>query len=179
MDSIKNYRFRDFIKLDYQTITDYRVLLEHIPEVKTKRELFYMKLKHVEFIKTHLYDGEIESMVKIISKVQKIPKEDVYEIKIVELYGLINNLKSQLERILRGEETALRSKVPNMKWEAVGGSEKLQKFGIYNTLDKLSGGDITKYKEIMEISYADIFTKLYLDNTVEELQYEMNQIKLK
>ena len=67
----------------------------------------------------------------------------------------------------------------NVKWETVDGSARMAKFGIYNTLESLSGGDALKYKKYMEMEYSEVFTILLMRKTASDLQTEMNKIKTK
>tara|TARA_R110000772_G_scaffold143585_1_gene253158 strand:- start:500 stop:916 length:417 start_codon:yes stop_codon:yes gene_type:complete len=138
-----------------------------------------MKFKHVELIKENLQSGEVEDIVEIISKVQKIGKDDIYNMDILTFYGLLNSVKEQIKTINDAEITALTSNQTNFRWEAVGGSEKMKQFGTYTTLDMISNGDITKWDTIMNIDYADIFTKLYMNRVKDDLQAEMEQMKTK
>jgi len=136
-----------------------------------------MKLKHVDFIKDNLMESDVGIIVKIISMVQKISTKEVYNMEIITLYGLLNSIRNQIDTIVQAELNSLCSNHANFKWESVNGSEKLHKFGIYNTLESVSNGDITKWKSIMNIPYSDIFTKMYMDRVKADLQMEMEQIK--
>ncbi|WP_418513717.1 hypothetical protein [Corallibacter sp.] len=177
LTEIKNYELRDFLKQDRKLINNYVEILQHINSLQTKNEVFHLKLKDVEFIKENLGSNSDDSILKIISLVQGIPEEEVLKIKITDFFGLINSVKEQIIRINKAEASSLVSENTNFKWEAVNGSERLQKFGIYNTLESLSGGDILKWNQIMELPYSDVFMKLLLDKTNNDLQFEMQQIK--
>lgn len=84
-----------------------------------------------------------------------------------------------MNAIFSAEEARLTPSEVNVKWEMVNGSEKMSKFGIYNTLESLSGHDALKYKKYMNMNYSEVFTILYMRKTAAELQAEMDKIKLK
>ncbi|WP_048331019.1 hypothetical protein [Bizionia psychrotolerans] len=177
LTEIKNFELGEFFKQSPELITDYVEILKHVQPIQTKNEIFHLKLKDVEFIKEHLMSNSDEEILDIISKVQGLKPKEVMKIKIVEFFGLMNSIKEQIIQINKAEASSLVSDHVNFKWEAVNGSERLQKFGIYNTLDSLSDGDILKWNAIMELPYSDVFMKLLINKTQSDLSYEMNQIK--
>lgn len=54
--------------------------------------------------------------------------------------------------------------------EKQSGSEMLNEFGYYVSLDTLASGDLLKYNEILSKPYAVIFRKLCLDSTKNLIQ---------
>jgi hypothetical protein len=177
LTEIKNYKLVDFFKQPLELILDYVDILQHIEPVPTKNEVFHLKLKDVEFIKENILSDDDEALVEIIALVQGMEIKEMMKMEVVEFFGLFNSVKEQLITINKAEASSLVSTNTNFKWEAVNGSERLSKFGIYNTLETLSGGDILKWNQIMEIPYSDVFTKLLMNKTNNDLQEEMNQIK--
>lgn len=177
MTEINNYTLSEFFKQDLNLINDYVNILQYVNPKKTHQDIFYMKLKDVEFIKQNINSVEDKPLVEIISKVQNIKESQVMNISILDFFGLMNSIKEQLEVINQAELNSLTSDHTNMKWEQVNGTERLQRFGIYNILDSLSGGNILKWDAIMELQYADVFTKLLMDKTQNDLQHEMQNIK--
>lgn len=57
------------------------------------------------------------------------------------------------------------------------GVSRLNKFGVFGVLDELSGGDITKHKEISEMPYEYVFTKLLRDKEKSIVQSNYNGIQ--
>lgn len=176
---ITNYKLIDFFNQDRNLIDEYVVALRYIKAKETKRELFHMKLKHVEMIKQTIGSGNDRDLIKVVSKVQKCTEKKVLDMKIIDFFGIVNSIKKQLQVIVKAEENALTPSDVNMKWELVRGSERMEKFGIYNTLDHLTGKKPHLYKVYMNMDYSEIFTILYKWKTEEDLQKEMNQIKTK
>jgi hypothetical protein len=162
-----------------EVVEKYLIILRHINTVETKRQLFNMKLKHVEFVKNNMNSNDDKDMIEIVSKVQKCTNEEALDIPIIEFFGLLNSIRKQLEIIMTAEENALVSSKVNIKWEMVEGSQRMSKFGIYNTLDKLTHKKPHLYKLYMNMIYSEIFTILLKWKTEEEIQEEMNNIKTK
>lgn len=201
MDEIINYKLKDFFKQKRELIEEYLQYLIHLEPIDTINEIFHLSLKDVETIKQLIQSSKDIDLIELLCIVQgydeiKLPNwlkklnikyitnwvknsrySKVMNLRIVEVYGLINSVKKQLEQINSAEINSLQSDVTNFKWEAVNGSERLKKFGIYNTLESLSNGDITKWNQIMEMPYSEVFTKLLMNKINGELQNEMNQIK--
>ncbi len=176
---IENFKLKEFYTQSKQLINEYIHLFQYLKPLITKKEVLHLKLKHVEFIKTNLYSDNDENLIKIISLVQKIKKKEVYEMPIIEFFRLILSVKKQIKQISDAEQSSLTPDEINIKWEMVGGSEKMRKFGIYNTLEHLANGDILKYKEILNLPYSEVFTVLLMKKTASELSRKMDKIKIK
>jgi len=176
---ITNYKLKEFLKQEPDLIQNYVVALRYLKPRETKREIFNMKLKHVEMIKQTIDSGNDADLIAIVAKVQKCNEEEVLEMKIIDFFGIVGSIRKQMKVIVTAEENGLTPSHTDFKWEAVNGSERMSKFGIYNTLESLSGGDALKYKAYMNMSYSEVFTILLMRKTASDLQREMNQIKTK
>lgn len=176
---IENFKLIEYLNQPPEVVEGYLVALRYLKPRETKREVFNMKLKHVEMIKQTIDSGSNKDLIVIVSKVQRITEEAVLDLPIVEFFGILASIREQLKVIVTAEQNGLTPSISNYKWEAVQGSERMSKFGIYNTLESLSGGDALKYKAYMNMNYAEVFTILLMRKTASELQHEMNQIKTK
>lgn len=152
-------------------------LLKFLKPVDTKRRLFDLKLRDVQDTKDSLSEGTFEELIKCVSIVEDIDTDAVLKMRIVDFWGRIMSIKKQIEDINHMERVSLTSEHANYKWEAVNGGERMSRFGIYNTLDTLSGGDILKYEAVYDLPYADVFTKLYMNRLKGDLEIEMSQLK--
>ena len=177
MEKITNFKLKDFFKQDIELIKTYVKILQLLEPIQTKNEVYHLKLKDVEFIKQYLFEDDDEALIEIISIVQELNQKEVLNLEIIEVFGILNSIKEQIERINNAEVSSLTSDNINIKFEAVNGAERLKQFGIYNILNNLSNGDILKWNSIMELPYSDVFMKLLLDKTNNDIQSEMNNIK--
>lgn len=176
---ITNYKLIDFMNQPPELIGQYLVVMKYIRPQATKCRILNMKLKHVEMIKQGINSGDDLDLIRMVSKIQGIKKKAVLELPIIYFFGLIASIKEQVSLIIKAEENGLTPCYTDLKWEAVNGSERMSRFGIYNTLESLSGGDALKYKKYMNMDYSEIFTILLMRKTASELKYEMSQIKTK
>ena len=176
---IENFKLIEYLNQTPEVIEKYLIALRYVKPVETKREIFHMKLKHVELIKDTINSGNDNDLVKIVSKVQKCTKEKVVDLPIIKFFGILNSIKEQLKVIIKAEENSLTPNGVDMKYEIVEGAKRMSRFGIYNTLESLSGGDALKYKAYMNTSYSEIFTILLMRKTASDIQREMETIKTK
>lgn len=191
---IENFKLRTFLKQSTETISEYIIAFQYLKPIKTKYDVFHLTLENVEFIKKNLHSNNDKALIDVVKIVQglmewkifgfRIKKPflfgtwKVYSYKIIEFFSIVASIKEQIEVISRAEETSLSSSGVNIRWEIVQGSERMAKFGIYNTLESLSGGKFLDYDKIMQKEYSEIFTVLYMRKTSSELEKEMNELKL-
>ncbi len=179
MKEIINFKLFEFLQQKSELIEKYLNLLQFINPVKTEREVFHMKFKHVERIKDALTGEDNEELLKVIAKVQKCSIEDLMQYTIIDFFGVVNSVRKQVEKINDAEDRLNGQGAVNVKWQMVRGSEQMAIFGVYNTLEYLASGDITKYKQIENMEYAEVFTVLRMKQKAEQLRQEMDNIKLK
>ncbi|MDP2686442.1 MAG: hypothetical protein Q8O62_04420 [Aequorivita sp.] len=178
METITNYKIKDFQKLPKELQVEYASLLLLTTPIQTNQKLIEMKLKEVEEIKTFFTNNSDEELIKIMAMVQKVKIGDINNMGIITFFGIYNSIKLQFENLIKSEENLAPNYV-NPKWEQVEGGIRMVKFGIYNTLEDLSGGDILKWPQIMEMEYQEVFTKLMINKVKGDLIYEMDRIKSK
>lgn len=174
---IENFTLIEFLNQSPELIEKYMIAMRYLKPRETKREVFRMKLKHVELIKQTIDSGNDKDLITIVAKVEKVKEKAVLDMPIIQFFGIVNSIRKQLELIIRAEENSLSPSRIEPKWELVQGSEKMAKFGIYNTLDHLTGKKPHLYKVYMNMGYDEIFTILLKWKTESDLQHEMNQIK--
>jgi hypothetical protein len=177
MDKIVNYRLREFYKQDRELVQEYVNYLVYLKPLEDVGELFYMSLRIVQQVRDLMQEGTLDSLREIVKTVQNLTDNEVDNLKLDEFFGTVSSVKAQIVVIQNAEAAKLTGQSHNHKWEAVNGSERLATFGIYNMLDKLANGDILKYEQILDLVYADVFTKLYRDTVLDDINYEMSKIK--
>jgi uncharacterized protein YbjQ (UPF0145 family) len=175
MDSIKNYKLRDFLTKDAELQIEYITILRLLETIPTKNRLVELKLGEVEFIKRSINDDE--ALPEIFELMEGIKENELMNMKIVTFYSLLNDIIKQIEKVISAEQQHLTPKHTNVKWEAVEGSKRLQVLGVIPMVDTLAGGDILKYEEVLEMSYNTVFNKMMLDVIKGDLEHEMSKIK--
>lgn len=179
MLTINNYKLIEYMNQPPEVIELYLVMLRYIKPLETKQKVLNMSLEDVEFIRTSINSSEDLSLIKIVSMVQELSEEEVLDLKIIEFFGLLNSIRKQFNTILDAEETAFTPSEVNVKWEMADGARRMAKFGIYNTLESLSGGDALKYKRYLDMPYSEVFTILLMRKEYSDIQAEMRRNKTK
>lgn len=100
---------------------------------------------------------------------------DVQRIEASEAMSFILWIIDELKSIRELEINFLRSE-PDVKLIQAG-INKLDQFGLLNTLDNLAKGDITKYDLIRSTPYNVIFDKQYMEVTKSEIEKKLSKIK--
>lgn len=174
---ITNFKYKEFIQQDIEIIEEYTTILFLVEPLKLKKDIEDCSLEQVEFIRQFLFVDD--QMPQIFDYVEGITEKELMEMPIVELFGKLNAIKEQIEDINNKESLYLVSEHPNMKWEAVGGSSRIERFGIIPMVDGLAGGDVLKWQSILELPYHTVFRKLMYDTVMGDLEHKMNAIKTK
>lgn len=176
---IVNYKLIDFLNKDIELIEEYSRVLMYLKPAETIQEVFEMKLKHVDSIKRTINSGSYRELIYIVSKVEKVKEKKVLDFDIIKFHSLVNSIRDQIKFINTAEENGLTSSELNVKWLAVNGSERMAKFEIYNTLDRLTGKKPHLYDYYRNMRYSEVFTILLKWKEEEDIQREMNSIKTK
>ena len=100
---------------------------------------------------------------------------DVQRIELKNAISFILWLIDEMKSINELESQYLRSE-PDIKMLQAG-INKLDQFGLLNTLDNLAKGDILKYDAIRNTPYNVIFDKQYMEVTKSEIEKKLSKIK--
>lgn len=176
MDSIENFKLSKFLEQSAELVTEYIDYLVWITPEPTEHEIFYLTLREVQELKDLMQAGTIDDIIKCVEIAEGKTFEDLRSMRILQFFAKVNSIKEQMKAILNAEQT-LTSKHLNIKWETVGGAEKMAKYGIYNTLDILAGGDFLKWEQVLDKIFADVFVKLSKEATMNDLNKDMELIK--
>jgi hypothetical protein len=101
--------------------------------------------------------------------------EDIKKIPIDKAMELILWIIDEMKSIAELEMTYLKSD-PDVKMLQAGINE-LDQFGIKNTLDNLSGGDVLKYDLIRKLKYHEVFDKQYMEVVKSRIEKKRSIIK--
>ena len=175
MQDINNYKLKNFLKQDEVLIESYSNLLKHLDPVPTKHKLQDLSLRQVETIKQGLNEPDV--LPEVFEYIQEIKKEEFEDIRIVEFYGLLNDITRQIKNLVGMEEQELVSEHSDFKWEAVDGSKRLGVLGILPMIDTLAGGDILKYEQILDLPYLTVFNTLRMRRIQGDIERDMQKVK--
>jgi hypothetical protein len=101
--------------------------------------------------------------------------KDIYSIvesfNFVDFYSIVKNLTEQFEEILLKEKEL---NIPPSQEQIRANVQMFGQLGEMNTIDILSGGDVTKYAEVEKIEYNIVYWKLFKNklNAIFEKNYK-------
>lgn len=133
------------------------------------------------FLKEQLPDlfskSDFEKLLFLICKDRGLNLflNDIQNITVKEVMSFILWIIDELKTIRELESNYLRSD-PDIKMMQAGINE-LDQFGIKNTLDNLSKGDILKYNEIRNLPYHEVFDKQYMETIKSKIEKKLAKIK--
>lgn len=152
-------RSSKLFNFDFESIIHFKwgFLKETLPELFAKQDfetLFFLMLKD-------------RGQNYFMNDVQKIPLNKAMAV----ILWLIDELKSIQEL----ERTYLTSD-PDIKMIQAG-IHKLDQFGIKNTLDNLTNGEVWNYDKIRNLPYNEVFDKQYMEVIKAEIAKKRSTIK--
>ena len=175
MQDIINYKLKDFLNKEASIIESYSRLLKHLDPIPTKNKLQNLSLRQVETIKQGLNDPE--ALPEMFEYIEGISIDKFEDLRIIEFYGLLNDIVKQIENLVGMEEQELVSTHTDYKWEAVEGSERLAVMGILPMINDLANNDILKYELILDLPYLTVFNRLRMDRIRGDIEKDMQKIK--
>lgn len=175
---LKNYTLARFLKQDKATINSYMqvmILLKPLPNFH-KSCWFSRKHHGVNASITELTFGQVNtvrrlvgkacipSLVKAVSIVYNLTEKQVYNMKIIRFYAIVNFLHKEVKNLYEAE-------VQHYKTEATShdtllkncGIENLNRFGSFLIIDALAHEQPWRYKEIENLPYMVVHYKLWLN----------------
>lgn len=201
METIINYKFREFLKLtDVKLIGEYLFvldLLKHLKEldnpnynkykfwskkhpkmlqIKAVRELSFADVTN---IRNYFNQAEIKGIIESIKLVTDLSEKQILDFTITQVYGIINYIKEDLIQLSNMEINELTDDNFDIHLESINANGRMAKFGILNTIDSLAKDDVLKWSEIEKLPYMVVFTKLLMDKEKNNIQRELNEIQKK
>lgn len=178
-----NVSIKQFLSVD--SSIDYEVyayILKQVRPAETLLDITMPKLveqpyKYILSIESLF--KQIESrpyaLIEIVAICLQVETEKLEPIGVFEFYPVFNSIQQQYIDLVTREKKFLSHDPEPEELEA--GLENLGKFGRLMTVDALSGGDILRHNQIIELPYSRIFTKLYMDSEKAKIQKELYRIK--
>lgn len=140
-----------------------------------------LSYEDVDYVKRLFLESTISSMLEAISIAFKINKKLILLLRLKTFMSLIKFVSDELIR-LNNEESKLEvftDEKIKMALE-MSKSDVMNQFGIYNSIDTLAKGDVTKWDEIAKMPYSIVQFKLSKNIVSDSLQkaFQENYNKL-
>ena len=197
METIINYKLSEFLQIkDENLIQSYTVILEHIKPLKEINNPNYhwynkhpktiqiipvreLTFDEVTTIRDNFNDGSVEAIFECIRFITGLKDKQIINFNIVQFYGIISNMKSELIELSKLEIENLADDTFDANVDAVNAKQRMSRFGAVNILDSLANGDVLKWTEIEKLPYLTVYTKLLMDKTKNDIQAEIAELQRK
>ncbi|MDI9257281.1 hypothetical protein [Flavobacterium sedimenticola] len=201
MEKIIDYKVKDFFRItDLSVIQEYTSILEHlnplneIPNPKYKwyhkwfkkhpktlqiKDIRSLSFGKVNEIKMNLLEASDKSIFDTIKMLVDVEDYHILNFTITTFYGIISKIRKEIIEIKNAENNELVDEYEDEFLAVVNAKQRLEKFGVINDLDLLSKEDVLKWKEIEELPYMVVFTKLRLEKEKNKIKREVAELQKK
>lgn len=195
MEVIIDYKIKDFFRItDIDLLQEYLVvldLLQPLKIIKNPKAKWYNKkpktleiksVKELKFgevitIRNNFNDGNLKSIVESVAMVTGMKENQILRFTITQFYGIISFIKEELSNITNMEINELTDDSFDYNLEQVNAKGRMEKFGIFNTIDNLANENILDWEKVLEIPYMTVFTKLKMDFERNKIQQELVELQ--
>jgi len=191
MEAIVNYKLEEFLVLEeIETIHNYLAILEHLlPAIEVNDPIYEdfppIKIKPIKSlsfgvvtsIRQCFKEGSVEAICKAVALVTGINEAETLSFPIIDFYGIVSSIQHDLEQLTNMEVNALHVDEEDPVLIEVQASERMAKFETLNLINSLAGDDVTKWKEIQELPYLTVFTKLVMDKEKAAINKDVNAVQ--
>lgn len=144
-------------------------------KIKPFREMQYkqvIELKNVLRGQKNI-DLVLIKTVSLFSDLQ-ISDKDIEKANLKEFFQTINQINEQFEDIYRLEKSLQGYTDVDL---SNAGADQMNQFGDLNVIDSLAGGDILKWKEVLQLDWWDVYNKLLKDKIEQDIQRRYAEIQ--
>ncbi|MFV8339141.1 hypothetical protein ACNQGL_07705 [Flavobacterium sp. LB3P21] len=197
MEEIVNYKLSEFLQIkDPKLIEEYLVVLDLLSPLKVinnpnyhwykkvPKMLHLKAIKELSFgdvttIRNYFNDASIQGIIESIKMVIDVEDKHIINLTILEFYGIISSMQSELRELNNMEINELSDDSFDINVEAVNAKGRMGKFGVLNVIDSLAKEDILRWEEIEKLPYLTVFTKLMMDNEKQKISNEISELQRK
>lgn len=179
VQKIQNIQLKRLNTLETSQYDDYRKVLQYLkpkPVIKGRKakDIMQLTFNEVELIKTALKDPQVNNLIDIFYIIFGINRKKLLNCKLVEFFHAYNYVIREINSIVEKEMIALKFEVDPLMNQA--GLERLNRFGVLNTLDSLAMRYGTHPDKVKEWQYGYCFSLLYKMNIEKRIENDYREI---
>ena len=175
---VKKITFAQFLQLEGAEYELYkRIGLSMKPDAWQVSDVLdwdFITVKKVQGIILQTYD--YQTFIQVVQMLTGWIAEKILLKIWFDVFAFHNFVTDQIDRVNELEEKLIYE--PSADEEKTG-IEQFSQFGYFATVDRLAGGDVTKYDTVGAVDYATIYTKLLLNRIDGEYHERLIEIKTK
>ena len=168
----RRYKFKRFLKLDDpEAVQRHLYILKWLKPAytfgdKVCADIYQQPYSNIVNLKMWFQelndpDTYVDAFVSIMETMFSVEKSDVMNADIIDLFAAFNRVSFLLNELIEREDNTLPV-APDPKMVEAG-LDRLEKFGELNRIDSLAGGDLTKWKDVEQMPYQEVYAKMYMD----------------
>lgn len=126
--------------------------------------LWMLSWNDIIVLKKQLADKDLIGLLKLMYGIEE---KQLFKLDAYNVFACWKWVSEEMNKLIEIEIKELEDDIPDELKEA--GIEQMERFDYAPALDKLAGGDITRYDEFLKLPYAKIFRKLVMDKVVRDI----------
>lgn len=136
--------------------------IRHLKPKETN--LWMLTWNDIILLKRYITEKDLISFLKLMYGIEEkqFMKLDAYNV-----FATWKWINEELKKLSEIEVQELEEDIPDELKDA--GIEQMQRFDYTPALDKMAGGDLTRYDEFLKLPYAKIFRKLVMDKVIRDI----------
>lgn len=177
MEINKDITFKEYLDLDDKSVYNYAANYSRVFNIE--KDIFaFGEFEKLPFITVKDLQYKFGNNINWLEFINFVSEDKQKSIKVLADKTFLQwcNFRAYVEqsllRIARYEAQLVYEATAE---DEEAGIDNLSVFGVLIQIDKLAGGDITKYEIIKQMPYEDCFTKLLMDMRIEEYNAELNR----
>jgi len=198
MEKITNYKLSQFFALqDIETVDSYMSILDllrpinHItnpkyhwfnkePKTLPIKPVMTLSFGEVISLRKDFNNVTQQAIFEAIKLVTGLSQKSILNLRIIDFYSIISTIKQQLIDISNMEINELspdENQESNVDSQMVRADERMARFGELNTINFITGKDITKWAEIQKLPYLTVFTWLIMNKEQSAIQKDIEKLQ--
>lgn len=182
--NINNVKLKHLQKIPEQQQNEYRNILQYLKPKDVLKghsaaNIFWLSFDKVDMLKRAVSSPDPNSMVDIFQIVFGIDKKKLVNCRLIEFYHAYNYVLKEITSIVERENETLNFEHPDPKHTYMlkqAGIERMNTFGVLNTLDALALRYNTHPEIVKEWPYGYCYSLLLKMNFEKQIEAQYNEI---
>lgn len=178
INQIQNIQLKRLNTLEPSKYDEYRSVLQYLkPKAvirkRQAKDIMQLTFNEVELVKQSLRQPDIDGLATIFRIVYGLSRKELLKVRLIEFFHAYNHVIKQVNMIMEQENVKLRFEETDMiKRDQLqrAGVERLNIFGVLNTLDAIAQRYGTHPDIVKEWQYGYVFSLLFKMNVERQVQ---------
>ncbi len=133
--------------------------------LKPKQEnLWLLTWNDIILLKKYINQKDLLGFLKLM---YGIDEKQFIKLDAYNAFASWKWITNEIKKLVEIEVQELEEEIPDELKDA--GIEEMQRFDYTPALDKMAGGDLTRYDEFLNLTYAKVFRKMVMEKVLREI----------